>query len=211
MDIEAIRAWLKEHAKDAEVVKFVGEFAPALTAERVTEYLDSDEGFAAVRSRFDRYATKAITTHDEKKETEIKDRIEKAVAEAAKKSKLTGDEQVRAEMEELRKQITDRDAAIARKDMVGKIRGEATKRGVPVDLVVDFDNPSLTEAKAIERMEAYAKAHAAEVQAKVTERLGAGYKPGTGTGADNGKANTLPGIPPDVIAAMDDPSLSRFN
>lgn len=174
MDIEEVREWLSENPSEAE--KLI-----ALTPDKVNEYLDSDEGFAAMRSRFDRYATKAIQTHDEKKESEISKRIEDAVNDATKKGKLSATEQVQSELEALRNQIDERDRAIERRDREGRIRTEAQKRNVPVDLVVDFDNPNLTEEKAIERMEAYAKLHADEIQAQVTQRLGATHKPGSGT------------------------------
>ena len=190
------------NAKDEKVVALLKELAPALNAERVAAYLDSDEGFSALRSRFDRYATKAIQTHDEKREVEIQRRIDEAVTEASKTAKLTGAEQVRAELDALKAQIAERDAAIARRDLVSVIRTEAGKRSLPVDLIIDFDNPNLTEAKAIERMEAYEKTHAAEIQAGVTERLGASYKPGTGIAAKTQEPGMPEGVSNEVLEAM---------
>lgn len=199
MEIEEVREWLSENKGQPEVSKLFGELAP-LNAERVSEYLDSDEGFAALRSRFDRYANKAIQTHDEKRESEIEKRIEDAVNDATKKSKMSATEQVQAEVEALKQQIADRDAAIQRRDLVGKIREEATKRNVPADLVIDFDNPNLTEEKAVERMEAYAKMHADEIQTQVTQRLGASYKPGSG--ADKKESVPTEDLPEEFTEAL---------
>ena len=180
MTISEIHEYLTAHRAEDEVLRLIKEFAPALTAERVMEYLDSDDGFAAVRSRFDRYATKAIATHDEKKETEIQKRIEEAVTEASKKSKLSANELLKAELDELKKQVQDRDNKLERQAMEQRIRDEAQERGVPVELVVDFSNPGLTFERAQERMTAYTKSHAEEVQRTVRERLGMSHQPESG-------------------------------
>lgn len=180
MTVEEIKKYLAEHKSDDGVKALLAELTPGPTADQVEKFLDSDEGFNSLRSRFDRYAQKAITTHDEKRKAEIERQIEEAVAKAKKESTLSVEEQMKAEMAELRTELKRRDTDLARRDLISKLRDEAEKLHVPLDIAVDLDNPNLTEERAMERMQAYAKRHADEISTEVNQRLVGTPKPGSG-------------------------------
>lgn len=184
MTVKEIRDYLVEHSRDGEIVAMLKEFAPALSADQVERYLDSDEGFSAMRPRFDRYAQKAITTHDEKRKPEIDRAIQEAIDKAKNEGSMSAQERIQAQMTELQNQIKQRDADLARRDMIGRLRAKAGEMNVPLDIAVDLDNPALTEERAIERMTAYARVHADQISAEVNKRLVSDtHKPGTGNGA----------------------------
>jgi hypothetical protein len=165
-----------EANKGKDDIRAIVGAAPDLTDETVTAYLESDKG----RPIVDRYVNKAVRSHDEKLKPEI-DRMVKDAAEKAKReSAMTVEDKLQQQMAELQEQIKQRDADLARRDLVSKLHSKAAEMGVPLEIAVDLDNPNLTEDRAMVRMEMYAKQHAAKVSEGVNARLVTGHKPGSG-------------------------------
>jgi len=181
MTLAEIKAWMKDNTDAAEVKTYIGELAAdvPLSGERVVSFLETDDGFKAAKPLFDRYANKAIQTHDEKRAPEIVKQIEQAKAEAKKETEMSFEERTAQSIAELKKQIEDRDAAIARSALIDEIRGIAAEKNVPLELAVDLTNPALTKENATARIELYAKANAAQIQDEVNKRLLTGHKPGS--------------------------------
>lgn len=200
MNRKQLEAYFAKQGIDVsdDVIAAMEGYTEPLTGEQVLSFIDSDDGFNAVRSRFDRYAQKAIQTHDEKREADIEKRIKDATEKAKKESEMSAEERIKADLDSLKAQIAERDQALARRDLVSQIRQEAEKRGVPVELAVDLDNPQLTLEKAVSRLEAYAEVNKGQIEAEVNKRLTSSYKPGSGNDADG---EAVGGMPKDVMEA----------
>lgn len=187
MNRKQVEAYFAKQGIDVseDVIAAMEGYTEPLTGEQVLGFIDSDDGFNAVRSRFDRYAQKAIQTHDEKREADIEKRIKDATDKAKQESEMSAEERIKADLDGLKAQIAERDQALARRDLVSQIRQEAEKRGVPVELAVDLDNPQLTIEKAVTRLEAYAEANKGQIEAEVNKRLISSHKPGSGNEPDD--------------------------
>jgi hypothetical protein len=179
MTIEEFKEFLEANRDKDEVKALI---QPDLTAETVSAFLESDKG----RPIVDRYINAAVKSHDEKRKPEVDRLVTEAVEKARKESTMSVEQQLQQQMSELKNQIAQRDADLARRDMVSKLRVKADEMHVPLDLAVDLDNPNLTEERAIARMEAYAKTHAETISAEVNKRLTNGHKPGSGDSPEPG-------------------------
>ena len=183
MTITEIRAYLSENKADENVKALLSEFAPAreLTGDSVVSYLETDEGFRTAKPLFDRYAGKAIQTHDEKRAPDIQKLVEEAASKARKESEMTAQERTDQAIADLKAQIAASNAALDREKMLSEIRAVAESKGVPVDLAVDLTNPSMTLDYAKQRIDNFVKAKEAEVSAGINDRLKGAHKPGSGT------------------------------
>lgn len=182
MTFADFKAYFDENKDKDEVKKLTGK--AEMTDPAVTEFLESDAG----RPIIDRYINRAVRSHDEKRQPEIDRLIADAVEKAKKEGTMSAEDKVQKQLEELRGEIKKRDADLARRDMVTRLRAKAEEMHVPLDIAVDLDNPALTEEKAVERMTAYATRHKEQIAEEVNRRLGQTPKPGTGT-APEGKAD----------------------
>jgi len=182
MTIAEIKAYLSENEADENVKALLSEFAPAreLTGDSVVSYLETDDGFRVAKPLFDRYAGKAIQTHDEKRAPEVQRMVEEATAKAKRESEMTAQERTEKAIADLNAKIAASEQALYREKMISEIRAEAESMGVPVEIAVDLTHPTLTLDYARQRIETFAKAREAEVSAGINDRLKGAYKPGSG-------------------------------
>ena len=182
MTIAEIKAYLSENEADENVKALLSEFAPAteLTGEKVVQFLETDDGFRVAKPLFDRYAGKAIQTHDERRAPEVQRMVEEATAKAKRESEMTAQERTEKAIADLNAKIAASEQALYREKMISEIRAEAESMGVPVEIAVDLTHPTLTLDYARQRIETFAKAREAEVSAGINDRLKGAYKPGSG-------------------------------
>ena len=179
MTFAEFKAYFDENKADDEVKKLIGTIKPELTEPIVTAFLESDAGKPIV----DRYINKAVRSHDEKRQPEIDKLIADAVERAKEDGKLSATDRMQKQMDELKAELSKRDSDLARRDLISTLRTKADEMHVPLELAVDLENPNLTQSRAVERMEAYAKRHADQINEEVNKRLINTAKPGSGTGA----------------------------
>lgn len=175
--IEEVKAFLEKN-KDTDAVKSLVASYAVITPEAVAKLVDSEEGFKVLRPHFDRYAEKAIKSHDEKKRAEIDEEINKRVTELGKKEKMT----VADEVAEIKKRLDAKDGELARERVLRQLESEAASRGLVLKDELDIDNPKLTLDGGIERLDARVKRYAEVQNKKANELLAGGFKPGGGTG-----------------------------
>ena len=182
MTIAEIKAYLSENEADENVKALLSEFAPAreLTGDYVVSYLETDDGFRVAKPLFDRYAGKAIQTHDEKRAPEVQRMVEEATAKAKRESEMTAQERTEKAIADLNAKIAASEQALYREKMLSEIRAEAESKGVPVDLAVDLTNPSMTLDYAKQRIDNFVKAKEAEIASGINDRLKGAHRPGSG-------------------------------
>jgi D-ribose pyranose/furanose isomerase RbsD len=181
--ITEVKAFLEKN-KDTEEVKALMASYAAITEERLGEFLKVKENFESVRSHFDRYAEKAVKTHDEKKRAEIDEEISKKVAELGKKEKMT----VADEVAEIKKRLDSKDGELARERVLRQLEAEAASRKLVLKDELDIDNPKLTLESGIERLDARVKRYAEVESKKANELLAGGFKPGSGNNGGGGES-----------------------
>jgi len=177
--IAEVRTFFEKNKDSEEVKGLIASFA-IITPEAIGKYIESEEGFKILRPHFDRYAEKAIKTHDEKKRAEIDEEISKKVAELGKKKDLT----VAEEVAEIRKTLAASASELARERILRQLEAEAASRKLVLKDELDIDNPKLTLESGIERLDARVKRYAEVTNAKANELLAGGFKPGGGAGGD---------------------------
>jgi hypothetical protein len=185
MEIADVKAFFEKNRDTEEVKGLVASYA-VITPEAVAKLVETEEGFKVLRPHFDRYAEKAIKTHDEKKRAEIDDEINKKVAELGKKEKMT----VADEVAEIKKRLDAKDNELARERILRQLESEAASRGLVLKDELDIDNPKLTLDGGIERLDARVKRYAEVQNKKANELLSGGFKPGAGSGSERKGALT---------------------
>jgi hypothetical protein len=184
MTIAEVKDFITKENDTKEVREMIQSVA-VITPEAFGKFLESDDGFKVVRPHFDRYAERAIKTHDEKKREEIEAEISKRAAELGRKEKLT----VAEEVSEIKKRLDAKDSELARERTLRQLEAEAAKRKLVLKDEIDIDNPKLTLERGIELLDARQRGYEERETRIKNELLSSGFKPGAGAGNGKPKAD----------------------
>lgn len=129
----------------------------------------------AYQSEYDKRVNKALNTARQKWEADAKAQAE----EAAKLAKMKADEKIEYEREKREKELSDREAAITKRELHAEAVTQLTEKGLPAALADILDCTSADACKA--SMGAVEKAFGEAVEKAVNDRLkGAPPKAGGG-------------------------------
>lgn len=180
MDIQAIRAFLETNKDQADVQSFIGELS-AVSADKVKGFLQTDEGKKALQPEFDKYFGKGLETW---KANNLKGLIDEEV-----KKQNPAKTQVEIDLENLRKEIADKDKAFKKSELTNKALAIAAEKKLGADnsildrFIGEDEESTLAN---IGLLEAFAKAqHQAGVES--VYKTG-GRNPGGGQGNGAGGA-----------------------
>ena len=188
LTIELVREWLAANKAQEPVKAFLKELGagPALTAEVVAPWLETDDGKKLVQPMIDKRVTDGVKTHDEKTKESVAAEVKRRVAEEmlrANPQETPDQKQIR----ELREQMDADRKEAARDKLKRAIVEEAARQGVPSWWVDEYAGGTIEEAKLYI---AKVKAHADEIANKAkNELLASGHKPGSGNGKDKPKVD----------------------
>jgi len=169
-NIEEVQAFIEANKDNPKVVGYVGGL---VTPDRVAAYLDSEEGKKLLQPKLDTYASKAITTHDEKfKLNELPKLINEAVAKANPQE--TPEQKKIRELEE---RINQSDSAKAKSELTNQALKIMQDKKLPTNLAEYFIGKD--EATTIANLSALEQVFNTNVESLVAERLGKGYQPPT--------------------------------
>lgn len=196
--MKRIQELVKKFVADAKAGKEVSEAdltaALTLTAEDVTPFLDTDEGKKFVLPKIDQGVSKGI-------EAFKKNNLDKLVEDrwnALHPPETESDKKMRQLQEDLAKEKNER----LRTDLKNRLIGEATKKGLPVDLVDTLIGAD--EDASLKNLATYEQVFTAQLNSAVEKRLAAG-----GRLPDNGGG----GVPPKTFTRdqMKDPNFVNAN
>lgn len=176
MDINEVKQFIEENKENEEVKNYIGGF---ITSDRVTEFLEKEDGKKILQPRLDSYFTKGLSTWKE-------NNIEKLLDEEIKKRFPEKDvkdvelEKVKAELERIK-------ADALRKELTNKALLIADEKKLPKDLVDYFiGNDEENTTKNLERLESVFSKH---VESLVQERLKTDHSYTPPKGDDKGKVS----------------------
>jgi len=181
MTFDEVRTWLADNAKDAQVVRFLSELAPAggTDADAVARYLETPDGQKTMQPHLDRITTKAIQTYrDNHYQADLK------AAVAAEMLRINPAEtpeqkQIRDLKDAVEKAERERHSDKLRRQMVE----EASKIGIDAFFIDDYLPASIEEGKLyLSKIKAYVEGREAK---KANELMTAkGFKPSPSAGGD---------------------------
>lgn len=179
MTLEEVKAWLEANKTNSDVAAYLKELS-AVSPDKVKAFLDTDEGKRLIQPRLDSHFTKGLETW---KQNNLETLIDE---EVKKRNPEKSPEQL--EIEKLKKQIEEAEAARKREALMNKALKLADEKQLPKD-VIDFfigEDEEKTSANLTKLEEAYKKA----VQAAVDEKFKAAGRqlPGSGDGDDSAGA-----------------------
>lgn len=167
-NIAEVQAFIEANKDSDEVKNYIGGF---VTPDRVTAYLDGNDGKKLLQPKLDAYATKSIATHDEKfKANELPKLISEAVAKANPQE--TPEQKKIRELEE---RINQSDSAKAKSELTTKALKIMQDKKLPTNLVEYFIGKD--EATTIANLSALEQVFNTCIENLVAERLGKGYQP----------------------------------
>ena len=147
MNIEDIRAFLETNKDQPEVQSFVGELS-AVSAEKVKDFIKTEEGKKAIQSELDRYHAKGL-------ESWKKNNLDKLVEDEVKKRNPDKTpEQI--ELENLRKEIENDKKERLRLELKNKAITTATEKKIGADATIlerfigDDEESTLSNLEALE-------------------------------------------------------------
>jgi hypothetical protein len=186
LTLELVREWLAANKAQDTVKAFLKELGagPALGADTVGPWLETEDGKKLVQPYVDKRVTDAIKTHDTKTKETTEAEVKRRVAEELLKAnpqETPQDKQIR----ELREQMDADRKESARDKLKRAIVEEAAAQGVPSWWVDEYSGNTIEEAKLFV---AKVKKHNEELTTKAkNEVLTTGFKPGSGNGTDKTK------------------------
>lgn len=187
MDWDDVKKFLAEHKDDEEYQTLVSELAPegeskAISAEQVSEYLQTAEGKSIIQPMMDKRVTEGIKTYRENNfEKEVKEQVAKEILRL-NPQETPEQKQIR----ELRDDVEKERKARERDNLRRQIVEEAAKRNLTTFWVDDFPGSSLDEAKVfMGKIESSYK----DLETRVKNELisSQSYKPGSGRERDDKK------------------------
>ncbi|MFA3940867.1 DUF4355 domain-containing protein [Bacillus subtilis] len=128
MNIEEIKQFLAENKDNEEVKAFVGELS-AVSADKVEEFLETEEGKRFIQPRLDSYFTKGLATW---KANNLDSIVEEKIRE-----RNPDKTPAELEIEKLKKQIEDAEKARNREALVNKALNVADEKKLPKG-VIDY-------------------------------------------------------------------------
>ena len=125
MNLEEIKAYLKENADDAEVKDFLNSLS-AVDATKVEEFLETDEGKRLLQPRLDKHFTKGLESWKE-------NNLDKLVNE--KLTELNPEETPeQKEIRELRERLDKAERDKQRQELLTKVTAKLSEKKLPTDL-----------------------------------------------------------------------------
>lgn len=174
MDLNEVKQFIEANKDNEEVKGYIGGF---ITSDRVTEFLEKEDGKKLLQPKLDNYFSKGLSTWRENNiEKLLDDEIKKRFPE--KDVKDVELEKIRAELEKIK-------AESSRKELTNKALLVADEKKLPKELVDYFiGNDEENTTKNLEKLESVFSKH---IETLVQERL----KSSSYTPPKNGAGETL--------------------
>lgn len=127
------------------------------------------------QAEFDRRVEKALNTSRTKMQAEIEAKMQEARTEAEKMAKMNAEQKAQYEREKQTKELTDREAAITKRELMATAKEQLAEKGLPISLASVLNYSSAEECTA--SMDAVGKAFQEAVEKAVNDRLAGGKPP----------------------------------
>jgi hypothetical protein len=178
MTIEEVGEFFKANAKDEKVVAFIASLAPAINAEVVKPFLETDDGRRLLQPMLDKRVTEALKTY---REGHFEDEVKAAVAaEILRLNPKETEEQKR--LREVESKLTQAEAKAKRAELHRQGMEILTRENIPSWWIDQFTGNTIEELKVFADQ---VKNSYMERENKVrNELLAGGFKPGAGNGAE---------------------------
>lgn len=162
LNLEEIKAFLESN-KDKEDVKTYLNELTALSADKVKDYLDSEDGKRIIQPALDKYHAKSLASW---KTNNLNGLVEEEL-----KKRNPDKSPAEIEIAQLRKEIEDERKASKREKLMNTAIKQANEKGLPVDILDYFvsDDEETTTANLAKLEEAYNKSVQSSVEAKFKE------------------------------------------
>ena len=200
MNIQEIRAFLETNKDQPEVQSFVGELS-AVSAEKVKDFIQTEEGKKAIQSELDRYHAKGL-------ESWKKNNLDKLVADKVKE--LNPDKTPeQLELEQLRREIEQDKQERLKLELTNKAISVASEKGLKLDnkildrLIADNEENTLAN---LEALDAFAKA---QYQAGVENVYKNGGREPGGDGGKGGDGDSYGKKLAETVAAQNPQNLEE--
>ena len=124
------------------------------------------------QAEFDKRIAKALSTHSEKIQKEIEDKVAAAKTEAERLAKMNADQKAQYEREKKESELAKREAEITKRELTAQAKESLAEKGLPIQLA---DILNYTDADTCKQsMEAVEKAFTEAVERTVKEKLAGG-------------------------------------
>lgn len=181
MTIEEIGQFFKAEKDDEKVKAFIATLAPAVTAETVKPFLETEDGKRMLQPVIDKRVTEALKTY---KEGHFDDEVKAEVAkEILKRNPKETDEQ--KQLRELSDKITKTEAKAKRDELLRKGMAVLTEKNIPSWWIDQFTGNTIEELTVF--ADQVQKSYGEREEKVRNELLGNSFKPGSG-GANGGKS-----------------------
>lgn len=160
MNLEDVKKFLADNKEQSEVKAYLNELS-AVSADKVTGYLDTDEGKRLLQPRLDRHFHTGLETW---KSNNLEGLIE---AEVSKRNPAKTAEQKR--IEELEKKIADAERVSQRQQLVNKALQVADEQGLPKGIIDFFIGEN--EEKTLENLGKLKEIHDKSVETAVESKF----------------------------------------
>lgn len=127
------------------------------------------------QAEFDRRVAKALDTSRTKMQADIEAKMQEARTEAEKMAKMNAEQKAQYEREKQAKELTDREAAITKRELMATAKEQLAEKGLPISLASVLNYSSAEECTA--SIDAVGKAFQEAVEKAVNDRLAGGKPP----------------------------------
>lgn len=182
MTIEEIGQFFKDNKDNEKVKTFIATLAPAVTADTVKPFLETEDGKRMLQPIMDKRVTEALKTY---KEGHFAEEVKAATdAEVLKRNPKETEEQKR--LREIEGELAQTKAQAKKAELHRQGADVFSKLGIPLFHLDHFTGSTIEELTTY--AEQVQKSYG-DREAKVrNELLGSGYKPGSGNGGASGGA-----------------------
>lgn len=127
------------------------------------------------QAEFDRRVEKALNTSRTKMQADIEAKMAEVRTEAEKMAKMNTEQKAQYEREKQIKDLTDREAAITKRELMATAKEQLVDKGLPITLASVLNYANAEECTA--SIDAVSKAFQEAVEKTVNERLAGGKPP----------------------------------
>ena len=127
------------------------------------------------QAEFDRRVEKALNTSRTKMQADIEAKMAEVRTEAEKMAKMKAEQKAQYEREKQIKDLTDREAAITKRELMATAKEQLVDKGLPITLASVLNYANAEECTA--SIDAVSKAFQEAVEKTVNERLAGGKPP----------------------------------
>lgn len=127
------------------------------------------------QAEFDRRVEKALNTSRTKMQADIEAKMAEVRTEAEKMAKMNAEQKAQYEREKQIKDLTDREAAITKRELMATAKEQLVDKGLPITLASVLNYTNAEECTA--SIDAVSKAFQEAVEKTVNERLAGGKPP----------------------------------